>query len=58
MELQYLPARIWSVSAYDQAYILDLDNANNVCVFGQTLGNYPVTNGYILIRAENNSYIN
>lgn len=31
--------------AYDQAYILDLDNANNVCVFGQTLGNYPVTNG-------------
>lgn len=28
---------------YDQAYLMDLDNAGNVCIFGQTLGAYPVT---------------
>lgn len=30
---------------YDQAYILDLDNNDNVYIFGQTLGNYPVSAG-------------
>ncbi|MFN8284575.1 MAG: gliding motility-associated C-terminal domain-containing protein [Chitinophagales bacterium] len=32
-------------SAYDQGFILDLDKNNNVYVFGQTLGTYPVTAG-------------
>ncbi|WP_062542903.1 DUF7948 domain-containing protein [Rufibacter tibetensis] len=31
--------------AYDQTYFLQLDNTNNVYLFGQTLGSYPVTNG-------------
>lgn len=30
-------------TSYDQAYILDLDQAGNVYVFGQCDGNYPVT---------------
>jgi gliding motility-associated-like protein len=30
---------------YDQAYIMDLDNGDNVYFFGQTLGLYPVTSG-------------
>jgi hypothetical protein len=30
---------------YDQAYIMDLDNSDNVYFFGQTLGFYPVTAG-------------
>ncbi|WNJ18573.1 PKD domain-containing protein [Pontibacter sp. G13] len=29
-------------SSYDQAYLLDLDNAGNVYVMGQTLGAFPV----------------
>lgn len=32
-------------SAYDQVYLMDLDNAGNPVVFGQTLGTYPVTPG-------------
>lgn len=32
-------------SDYDQAYIMDLDNSDNIYVFGQTLGIYPVTSG-------------
>jgi gliding motility-associated-like protein len=32
-------------NAYDQAYIMDLDNDDNVYFFGQTLGLYPVTSG-------------
>lgn len=31
--------------SYDQAYILDLDNNNNIYIFGQTLGAYPVSSG-------------
>jgi gliding motility-associated-like protein len=30
---------------YDQAYILDLDEEDNIYVFGQTLGTYPVSAG-------------
>jgi gliding motility-associated-like protein len=30
---------------YDQAFLLDLDNAGNPVVFGQTLGVYPLTPG-------------
>ncbi len=30
---------------YDQAYILDIDWLNNIYVFGQSLGSYPVTAG-------------
>lgn len=30
---------------YDQAFILDLDSEDNIGVFGQTLGNYPVSRG-------------
>jgi gliding motility-associated-like protein len=30
---------------YDQAFLMDLDNAGNPVVFGQTLGAYPVTGG-------------
>lgn len=32
-------------SRYDQAYLVSLDQAENVLVFGQTLGNYPRTAG-------------
>lgn len=32
-------------SSYDQAFILDIDRSNNVYVFGQSLGSYPVTQG-------------
>lgn len=31
--------------AYDQAYIMDVDKNNNVYIFGQSLGSYPVTQG-------------
>ncbi|MDB5263363.1 MAG: hypothetical protein JWQ14_2646 [Adhaeribacter sp.] len=32
-------------SAYDQAYFVQLDEANNVYLLGQTLGNFPVSGG-------------
>jgi hypothetical protein len=32
-------------SQYDQSFILDVDKLGNVYVFGQTLGNYPITAG-------------
>ena len=40
-----LAATYLGTSEYDQAYILDLDNKDNVGIFGQTLGNYLVSNG-------------
>ncbi len=40
-----LAATYLGTSAYDQAFILDLDKNNNVYLFGQTLGSYPVTAG-------------
>ncbi len=30
-------------TTYDQAFLIDLDKFNNVYLFGQTLGNYPVS---------------
>ena len=30
-------------NSYDQSYIIDLDNNDNVYLFGQTLGDYPVS---------------
>ena len=32
-------------SGYDQSYFVQLDNANNVYIFGQTSGSYPITAG-------------
>jgi len=32
-------------SAYDQSYFVQLDNSNNVYIYGQTEGAYPVTAG-------------
>jgi gliding motility-associated-like protein len=32
-------------NSYDQSFLIDLDKFNNVYVFGQTGGNYPVTAG-------------
>ncbi len=32
-------------SSFDEAYIMDLDKNDNVYIFGQTLGAYPVTAG-------------
>ena len=32
-------------TAYDQAYLMDLDKSNNIYLFGQTLGAYPVSPG-------------
>ena len=40
-----LAATYLGTTAYDQAFILDLDKNNNVYLFGQTLGTYPVTAG-------------
>ena len=30
---------------YDQSYFVQLDNVNNVYIYGQTSGNYPITSG-------------
>jgi gliding motility-associated-like protein len=32
-------------SDYDQSYFVQLDKANNVYIYGQTSGNYPITTG-------------
>jgi len=32
-------------SGYDQSYFVQLDNVNNVYIYGQTSGNYPITSG-------------
>ncbi|WP_181305234.1 PKD domain-containing protein [Rufibacter sp. XAAS-G3-1] len=40
-----MAATFLGTSAYDQTYFLQLDATNNVYLFGQTLGNYPVTSG-------------
>ncbi|MBC3539045.1 gliding motility-associated C-terminal domain-containing protein [Rufibacter sediminis] len=38
-------ATFMGTPAYDQTYFLQLDAANSVYLFGQTLGDYPVTRG-------------
>lgn len=40
-----LAATYLGTSSYDQAYLMDLDKNDNVYIFGQTLGSYPVSNG-------------
>ncbi|WP_165864845.1 DUF7948 domain-containing protein [Rufibacter latericius] len=40
-----MAATFLGTSAYDQTYFLQLDGDLNVYLLGQTLGNYPVTNG-------------
>ncbi|WP_192822051.1 gliding motility-associated C-terminal domain-containing protein [Rufibacter sp. LB8] len=57
-----LAATFLGTRAYDQAYFLQLDQAANVYVLGQTLGEYPVTdsvysnaNGRQFIHKLNNS---
>lgn len=32
-------------SAYDQSYLIELDKTDNICVYGQSLGAYPVSSG-------------
>ena len=43
---------------YDQAYILDLDIRDNVYIFGQTLGNYPVSSGVYSNNGGKQSFTN
>ena len=32
-------------AAYDQTFLMDIDKLGNIFVFGQTLGNYPISSG-------------
>jgi gliding motility-associated-like protein len=38
-------ASYFGTTAYDQAYFVEIDGDNDVYIYGQTLGTYPVTNG-------------
>ncbi|MFC6997166.1 DUF7948 domain-containing protein [Rufibacter roseus] len=40
-----LAATFIGTAAYDQAYFLQLDPSSNVYLYGQTMGNYPVSAG-------------
>ena len=40
---QLIASTYLGTDAYDQAYLLDLDEAGNITVFGQTSGDYPVS---------------
>lgn len=42
---QVLAATYLGTSQHDQAHIIDLDKDDNVYVFGQSLGSYPVSSG-------------
>jgi len=42
---QILNASYVGTTAYDQVFFIDLDTQDNVYMFGQTRGNYPVTAG-------------
>ena len=41
----FTAATYLGTSSYDQSFLMDLDKSDNVYVFGQTLGAYPVTAG-------------
>ncbi|HRH58134.1 MAG TPA: gliding motility-associated C-terminal domain-containing protein [Chitinophagales bacterium] len=51
-----LSATYLGTNGYDQAYIMDLDNNDNVYIFGQTNGAYPVSNG-VYSNAGANQFI-
>lgn len=51
-----LAATYLGTNGYDQAYIMDLDNSDNIYIFGQTLGVYPVTAG-VYSNAGANQFI-
>jgi len=40
---QLIASTYLGTDAYDQAYLLDLDAAGNITVFGQTSGDYPIS---------------
>lgn len=40
-----LGATYLGTASYDQSFLIDIDKNNAVYVFGQTLGNYPITPG-------------
>lgn len=40
-----LAATYLGTASYDQAYLMDVDKNDNIYIFGQTLGSYPVTAG-------------
>ncbi|HXU26321.1 MAG TPA: SBBP repeat-containing protein, partial [Bacteroidia bacterium] len=41
----FLQSTYIGTSGYDQSYFVQLDNVNNVYIYGQTSGNYPITAG-------------
>lgn len=41
----FTAATYLGTSSYDQSFLMDLDKSDNVYVFGQTLGAYPVSSG-------------
>ncbi len=47
-----LAATYLGTGSYDQAYLMDADKNDNIYIFGQTLGSYPVTAG---VYSNNNS---
>jgi len=51
-----LSATYLGTDSYDQAFIIDVDATNNVYVFGQTNGNYPVSSG-VYSNAGANQFI-
>ncbi len=51
-----LAASYIGTNSYDQSYILDLDKNDNVYLFGQSLGSYPVSNG-VYSNAGSNQFI-
>jgi gliding motility-associated-like protein len=42
---QVLATTYLGTANYDQAFLIDTDNEDNIVVFGQTTGHYPITNG-------------
>ena len=44
-------------SAYDQAYFVQLDDQDNIYLFGQTVGNYPVVGASIYSNSSSTQFI-
>jgi gliding motility-associated-like protein len=51
-----LAATYLGTAGYDQAYLMDLDKNDNIYIFGQTLGSYPVTAG-VYSNANSNQFL-
>ncbi len=51
-----IQATYTGTSSYDQTYFLDLDSNDEVYLFGQTTGNFPVTSG-VFSRANSGQFV-